>query len=592
MIGNPPYASVEGDFEGYLRNRYQVTQYFIDLFHTFIEQGMELVKLNGQFGYIVPEPWFTMENTERLRGYILNNSWIREILRFDKKVFEDATVDTAILITQKGASPREMTILKGQNERGSLSEVSELNSVNQSVLAGRDGNRIEIRQTAIEQEILDEIRNHISFSDVADVSIGIQAYNRSKHTKEQIKNRVFHSDHRESEAYLPEISGRDVSRYSVNHDGETWVKYGDHLHDYRPMRYFSEPRILVREITDAGKHRIHAAYTDELYCNYKTILNILRDGEYDLKYLLGVLNSTITSWVFPRTSNKVVSESFPRISVADIENLPLPKIQFTSPLPKRDKKANEAIEQYYDYIESDNLSSIWSFVADALSNNPPQLDVIHDFVSILVNEITEATSERESLNLSLPDYLGAYTDGPTLGERYQPPAGLADSILTDTAEERANLRVGTVTVTEEGGKLLVRATARYKPENPEAFETDRWGYTETDPEPAMEFVGLTEGERALIRAFVPHAVGEAGGFAGFRETATKTNSLVDRLEALTLPELAAVEDGLERYRRTKARVEELDEKIEKTDELIDQIVYRLYGLTDEEIEIVEEAVGE
>jgi type II restriction/modification system DNA methylase subunit YeeA len=36
----------------------------------------------------------------------------------------------------------------------------------------------------------------------------------------------------------------------------------------------------------------------------------------------------------------------------------------------------------------------------------------------------------------------------------------------------------------------------------------------------------------------------------------------------------------------------LDAKIEHTDDLIDEIVYELYGLTDEEIEIVEEAVGE
>jgi type II restriction/modification system DNA methylase subunit YeeA len=31
---------------------------------------------------------------------------------------------------------------------------------------------------------------------------------------------------------------------------------------------------------------------------------------------------------------------------------------------------------------------------------------------------------------------------------------------------------------------------------------------------------------------------------------------------------------------------------ERTDDLIDALVYELYGLTDEEIEIVEEAVGD
>jgi len=59
-----------------------------------------------------------------------------------------------------------------------------------------------------------------------------------------------------------------------------------------------------------------------------------------------------------------------------------------------------------------------------------------------------------------------------------------------------------------------------------------------------------------------------------------------------LPRVADVESGLESYVQTKERAEELEAKIEETDALIDEIVYELYGLTDEEIEIVEEAVGE
>lgn len=41
------------------------------------------------------------------------------------------------------------------------------------------------------------------------------------------------------------------------------------------------------------------------------------------------------------------------------------------------------------------------------------------------------------------------------------------------------------------------------------------------------------------------------------------------------------------FTKSMTVLEPLKEKIEATDELIDQIVYKLYGLTDEEIEIVE-----
>jgi len=53
-----------------------------------------------------------------------------------------------------------------------------------------------------------------------------------------------------------------------------------------------------------------------------------------------------------------------------------------------------------------------------------------------------------------------------------------------------------------------------------------------------------------------------------------------------------VRDGLDTYREQIARAAELDAQIERTDELIDEIVYELYGLTDEEIAIVEDAVGD
>jgi type II restriction/modification system DNA methylase subunit YeeA len=53
-----------------------------------------------------------------------------------------------------------------------------------------------------------------------------------------------------------------------------------------------------------------------------------------------------------------------------------------------------------------------------------------------------------------------------------------------------------------------------------------------------------------------------------------------------------VEGDLRNYLDAKERAEELDEQIERTDDLVDEIVYELYGLTDEEIEIVEAAVDD
>ncbi len=210
-----------------------------------------------------------------------------------------------------------------------------------------------------------------------------------------------------------------------------------------------------------------------------------------------------------------------------------------------------------------------------------------------VREVTGYIERKTNLNTDLLDHLGNIRYLANISDfgLIQPPTSSASSILRKTAKEHPKLRIGTIRVDRKSpNTVLIEATARYKPDDGEAHETDQWGYTETEYLPAFRITDLTEREADLIEHFVPVAVDEAGGFANFRETATKTNSLIDRLKAIELPDVDDVADNLENYLETKERAEELDKKIKQTDQLIDEIVYELYGLTDEEIEIVEEAV--
>jgi hypothetical protein len=207
----------------------------------------------------------------------------------------------------------------------------------------------------------------------------------------------------------------------------------------------------------------------------------------------------------------------------------------------------------------------------------------------LTDVIRNAKDIKTSLNLNIVDFLGDYSEGLQLADisGYQPPKGASDSPLSETASTLENLRVGSVDVSEEGNTVTILISARYKPEDPDEFETDRWDYTETELMPAMEFIGLSDEQRLLIREFVPYATEEAGGFAGFRETATKTNSLIDRLEELTLPAISDVTSELSRYQNQIQKAEQLDKKVETADELLDNIIYDLYGLSSDEKALVE-----
>ncbi|MFC6752589.1 hypothetical protein [Halorubrum tibetense] len=80
------------------------------------------------------------------------------------------------------------------------------------------------------------------------------------------------------------------------------------------------------------------------------------------------------------------------------------------------------------------------------------------------------------------------------------------------------------------------------------------------------FATTSESDGSECRVLI--AVDEADDFANFRETATKRNSLVDRLKAIELPDVDDVADDLESYPETKKRAEEIGAKIEIAEEAV------------------------
>jgi hypothetical protein len=247
-------------------------------------------------------------------------------------------------------------------------------------------------------------------------------------------------------------------------------------------------------------------------------------------------------------------------------------------------------------INEDDITDLSQFIGN-IGGDISKQDIQNMTKVNLLSTIYPIRSRVEeklvNLNLSLLDHLGSYSDGSKLAETgfIQPPKGSVESILQETTKQKPSLRIGEASVSRESNSTVeVRLTARYKPGDEEAYVTDRWGYTETKPLPALRITDLSEIQADLIEAFVPVAVSEAGGFAGFREKATKTNSLIDRLRKLKLPAVDEVQDGLKNYIETKELAEELEAKNKRLDSLINKIVYNLYRLTDEEIDIVESAV--
>jgi hypothetical protein len=594
VLGNPPYVRQEqiSEFIELFSARYGVYASAADLYTYFVERGYELLGREKSLGYIISNKFTRAEYGEALRRFLSEKTRLRTLCDFhDLPVFgRSVSAYPMVLVFDKGEPTNDDTVSVTNVESLEFSSLRDViegrhTEINQQqfgpsswALSNPESlnlfNKINEKGINLEQylkkDILRGILTGLNAAFIIDAETREQILSRDPDS-ERFIFRLMKGDDAErylagfSDRYLIRVpSGWTMSESGRTTEAEAWEWFAseypgiaEHLENFRedaqsrydrgecwwelrPCDYydvFERDKIVYPEISDGPRFSFDF---DGTYTNNKCF--VIPEPDYAL---VGILNSTLGEfWA--------------------------------------QNKLSTVRGGYLEY-RTVHLSEF------------PVVSVSESELPSAVEDIVGLISERRTLNLNLLDYIRPYSEGPPLSSvgSYRPPSEVGESELAKTKDDLTNLRVGRVECVRDAlESVKVFASARYKPEDEEAHETDQWGYTETEPMPAMRLTDLSETEADLIEAFVPVAVEKADGFANFRETATKTNSLIDRLEAITLPDPDDVADDLDRYRDAVERAEELDEKIERTDELIDEIVYELYDLTDEEIEIVEQAVAD
>lgn len=108
IVGNPPYMSTE-DIKRFtplekpiFEEIYQSAYKQYDKYFLFIEQGINLLKENGYFGYIVPSKFIKVTSGKKLRKFISDNNLLDSLISFgSNQVFNNKTTYTNILILSK-----------------------------------------------------------------------------------------------------------------------------------------------------------------------------------------------------------------------------------------------------------------------------------------------------------------------------------------------------------------------------------------------------------------------------------------------------------------------------------------------------------
>lgn len=106
VIGNPPYVRTKNlttNMKSKIQTNWSTARYGnVDLFIPFVELGIKLINDRGTVGYVLPNGYINSFSGTKLREFLQNNCYVKEILDFNHlQLFKDATTYTCITFFNK-----------------------------------------------------------------------------------------------------------------------------------------------------------------------------------------------------------------------------------------------------------------------------------------------------------------------------------------------------------------------------------------------------------------------------------------------------------------------------------------------------------
>ena len=334
IVGNPPWISLSGKFgneflpqvaQEYLIARHGGNTYMPNMYEYFVARGLELVKLGGFFGYIVPDRLGFNSQFVQLRNRIVTTARIQSLQY--KVPFPGITADTLVFVFIKGAAPA--------SHMAEISEYGQPPSLKpQSELIAQPEHRFEYKIDTKQDELARKIEatpNVKPMSEIASCTSGFggksQLITETRVNKGQIKT----------------LKGDSIGRYE--HRKGYWFEFKRENITGRTTdreKLGATPKILLRKTGDS----ITATFDDSGIFPEQS-LYFLFGGKtaMDFKYLLGIINSRVLNWFFKK--NCLTNEkSIAQVKTVDLVKLPIRTIDFSQPADKaRHGKLVSLVEQ-------------------------------------------------------------------------------------------------------------------------------------------------------------------------------------------------------------------------------------------------------
>ena len=392
VIGNPPYIRIQAmkewapkEVEFYKENYQSASKGNYDIYVVFVEKGLNLLNENGLLGYILPHKFFNVKYGQPLRSIIADGKNLNKVVHFgDQQVFEKATTYTCLLFLNKTPTKKFNFVKVEDLGKWRISEeavegqvsINKVTAEEWNFIVGKDG------------YLFDKLNSMpLKLENVAHLFVGLQTsadkvYIMTLEKENGLKSNLFsraldETVKLENDLIHPLLKGSEISRYKqpnynymvlfpyyldsgnviplkeveikskylntydyLKRNKSTLIKRSKTdstnwwLYPYpKNLSLFETPKILCQVLSTRGN------FTLDLDGKFYFVgggtaggyaLKVKNDDPFILKFLLGILNSKITTYYVSKIASGFKGNFF-AFGKSSLKSLPMPNLEQVDP---------------------------------------------------------------------------------------------------------------------------------------------------------------------------------------------------------------------------------------------------------------------
>ena len=415
VVGNPPYINVlniEPKERDYLLQTYSSAQGRVDVYIPLFEKAINILKAGGVCGVITPNKYFVYSYGSILREILLTRTTILSLVDLAKaeSIFPEAAtytvisiilnqppnddhlIDTSIFILDQPLYVLDI-------DQGKLNGACTHELISQNRFLKTPVNVFSLWLYDIQWEVYEKIhRTSALIGDEWDIEQCIRIGSK-KLRDELVINPNQYPNMLESEKLLAKriIDAEEVGKYSINWQGRYLIYDKKRLYNPKSEELFERGKIFVK---DAGTHLTVGLDFAKEYTYYalNTVYIIVPKSSpsINVSFLAAILNSHISDFLYKLLFGALTIRGGYIRFREYLQYLPIYKINFTTPLDRRQQSLENIIIFYIQYQTNSNSDRILAQVHHHLSQSPEEADIIHDLLAYLAEQMIELNKQKQT----------------------------------------------------------------------------------------------------------------------------------------------------------------------------------------------------